>query len=117
MKYTYKARTKEGNMETGSVEANSREAAALLLQKYNIFVTSLEEQGGRKSFLKRITLESRVSKKDLAIFFRQLSVMLQSRVPVVQSLASLAVQTGKKNFKEIILKIASLVEEGTSLSD
>jgi len=104
-------------METGVIESSSREAAALLLQKYDIFVTYLEEQEGQEPFFKNIKIEGRVSRKDLAIFFRQLSVMLESRVPVVQSLSSLAVQTRKSNFKKIITEVSSLVQEGTPLSE
>lgn len=117
MKYTYKARTKEGKMETGVVEAYSKEAAAALLQKYNVFVTSLDEQKIKESFFKSIEFSKKVSKKELAIFFRQLSIMLESRVPVVQSLTSLVDQTHKASFKEAILKISSLVEEGLPLSE
>lgn len=116
MKYTYKARTKDGKTETGTIEAYSKEAAALLLQKYNVFVTSLIEQEERPSLL-RFAFERSVNKKDITIFFRQLSVMLQSRVPVVQSLQSLSAQTDKKKFKEIINKVSTLVEEGIPLSE
>ena len=116
MKYIYQARSKEGKMETGTVEASSKEAAALLLQKYNIFVTSLREQTPLILRVENIGIFNRVSKKDLAIFSRQLSVMLQSRVPVTQSLKSLAVQTKNPSFKEKILKISQLVEEGNPLS-
>ncbi len=118
MKFSYRARTKDGKIEIGSVEAYSQEAAASLLQKYNIFVTSLIEKKEGSSFLKKISfLGGNVSKKDLAIFFRQLSVMLESRVPVVQSLSSLAAQSGKLGFREAITKISNLVEEGVPLSD
>lgn len=117
MKYIYQARSKEGEIETGTVEASSKEAAALILQKYNIFVTSLREETPRILGIKNIRILERVSKKDLAIFSRQLAVMLQSRVPVTRSLESLAVQTKKANFKEKILKISQLVEEGNSLSE
>ena len=103
-------------METGVVDAYSKDAAVLLLQKYNIFVTSLQEEKSRGSFLK-MKLERRVSSKDLMIFFRQLAVMLQSRVPVVHSLQSLASQTTKSNFREIIVKVSNLVEEGIPLSE
>ncbi len=116
MKYSYTARTKEGKVETGTIEAYSKEAAVLLLQKYNIFVTSLQDQGEKISFLK-LRIERKVSLKDLAVFFRQLSVMLSSRVPVVQSLQSLAAQTVKHNFKEIITKISQSVEGGVPLSE
>lgn len=117
MKYTYQARSKEGKIETGTVEASSKESAALLLQKYNIFVTSIKEQTPVILRAKNVSFLNRVSKKDLAIFSRQLAVMLQSRVPVVQSLKGLAVQTKNNSFKEKILKVAQLVEEGNSLSE
>ncbi len=117
MKFNYKARTKEGKIETGTIEAYSQETAILLLQKYNIFVTSLEEEATKESFLKTVRFERKVSKKDLAVFFRQLSVMLESRVPVVQSLSSLALQVRNTNFKKAISQIATFVEEGKSFSD
>ncbi len=117
MKYIYQARSKEGKIETGTVEASSKEAAALLLQKYNIYVTSLREQIPRILRTKKWSFLERVSKKDLAIFSRQLALMLQSRVPVTQSLKSLAVQIKKEGFREKVLKISQLVEEGNPLSE
>ena len=117
MKYFYKARTKEGKIETGTIEAYSKEAAALLLQKYNVFVTSLEEEQEKESLFKKVGLVKKVPKKDLTIFFRQLSVMLQSRVPVVQSLVSLASQNRNPYFRDVITKISNLVQEGLPLSE
>lgn len=117
MEYIYKARTKDGKLETGTIEAYSQEAAAALLQKYNVFVTSLEEKKSKGSLLMKLELSRRVSKKDLAIFFRQLSLLLESRVPVVQSLLSLASETRKPSLKETILNVSSLVEEGIPLSE
>jgi type IV pilus assembly protein PilC len=117
MKYFYQARSKEGKMETGTVEASSKEAAALLLQKYNIFVTSIKEQSTSILRTEDITFLNKVSKKDLAIFSRQLAVMVSARVPVTQSLKALSIQTKNKVFKEKILKLAQLIEEGNSLSE
>lgn len=94
-------------METGIVDASSKEAAALLLQKYNIFVTSIKEQNPMILRHENIRLFSKISKKDLAIFSRQLAVMMQSRVPVTQSLKSLAVQTKNPEFREKILRYLS----------
>lgn len=117
MKYIYQARSKEGNIETGTVEAASKEAAALLLQKYNIFVTSIKRQTPLLLRTENLSFLNRVGKKDLAIFSRQLAVMMQSRVAVTQSLKSLAVQIKNPSFREKILKIAQMVEEGSPLSD
>ena len=118
MKYKYQARDKEGKIETGTIEASSKEAAVDLLSKYNIFVTSLTpENSGIFSGGINISFLNKVSKKDIAIFSRQLAVMLESRVPVVQSLASLSEQTKKPYFKEKIIKVSQLVDEGNSLSE
>src|SRR3989344_1031199 len=115
MKYTYQARTKEGKVETGTVEASSKDTAAALLQKYNIYVTSLKEI--KSPFSIRIKFFEKASKKDLAIFSRQMAVMVESRVPIIQSLTSLAVQVRKKDFREKIIKISQMVEEGSPLSE
>jgi len=117
MKYTYQARDKEGKMETGTIEASSREEAAALLQKYNVFVTSIKEQAQLVFKTENFEFLNKLSKKDLAIFSRQLAVMMQSRVPVAQSLESLAVQTKNPGFKRKVLKISQMVQEGNPLSE
>jgi len=117
MKFAYQARSKEGKVQTGTIEASSPEAAAALLQKYNIYVTSIQEVKPQIFSFKKGRLFRKVSKKDLAIFSRQLAVMLDARVPVVQSLSSIAAQISKADFKEKIVNISELIEEGNSLSD
>jgi len=117
MKYIYQARNKQGKTETGTVEASSKEAAALLLQKYNIFVISVKEQTPFIFRTESISFLNRVSKKDLAVFSRELAVMLRARVPVTQSLKGLAIQTKNPVFREKILKVSQLVEEGSPLSE
>ena len=60
MKFNYKARTKDGKPETGIIEASSPEIAAAILQKYNIFVTSLTQENTGQFFLKNIKFERNV---------------------------------------------------------
>lgn len=117
MKFNYQARTKEGKIEKGVIEASSEKAAADLLQKYNVFVVSLKETKTPLSLFKNRILKGKVSKKDLAIFFRQLAVMIDSRVPVVQSLLSLASQATKASFRDKIIRVSEMIEEGKSLSE
>lgn len=116
MKYVYQARSKEGKLETGTVEASSKETAALLLQKYNVFITSIKEQTPLLLRTGSISFFNKVSKKDLAIFSRQLAVMMQSRVPIIRALKNLSVQIKNQSFKSKILKISQLIEEGSPLS-
>jgi len=115
MKFSYQARTKEGEVQTGFVEASSREAALGVLQKYGLFVTSLTEVK-RPFWEKKIEFLRRASKKDVIFFTRQLAVMLRSNVPVVESLETIARQMKKPAFQEAILKIAEEVEGGSTLS-
>ncbi len=115
MKFNYQARTQEGQIQTGVVEASSREAALTLLQKYGLYVTFFEVSKV-PFYAKRIEISQRISRKDVVIFSRQLAIMFKSNVPVVEALQTLSNQTKNQNFKEKILKISEKVEGGTSLS-
>jgi type IV pilus assembly protein PilC len=116
MKFFYQARTKEGDIKSGIIEASSRETAFSLLQKLGYYVTYLREQEQKPIYAKEITLFQRVSLKDLYVFSYQLSILLNSKVPIVESLLTLAFQTKNRILKEIIVDISKEVEAGTSLS-
>lgn len=116
MKFNYQARSKKGEMQTGTVEASSREAALMLLQKHKLFVTVLERADTRPFYARKIKLFERISKKDVVNFSRQLALMFKSRIPLVQSLHSIAEQTKNPGLKERILTISQEVEAGTRLS-
>ena len=116
MKFNYQARTKTGEIQSGVIEASSKEVAVSILQKYGLYVTILEESEEAPFYAKRIKFFERVSRKDLVLFFRQLSIMFAAKVPLVEALKTLASQTKNLNFQEKILKIYNEVEGGTSLS-
>jgi len=116
MKFNYQARTKEGQIQAGVVEAASREAALNLLRKYGFYVTLLEEISILPFYIKRITIFERISQKDIVLFSRQLSIMFKSEVPLVETLSTLARQTKNLSFKEKILALSEDVEGGTSFS-
>lgn len=115
MKFNYQARTKEGEVYTGQIEASSQEAAVILLQKGNLYVTFLEEAIA-PIYAKKIKLFEKTSKQDLVLFSRQLSILFRSKVPLVESLRVLAVQIKSSDFKEKILSISEEVEGGMPLS-
>ena len=102
MKFNYQARTKTGEIQVGVVEAASREGALILLQRHGLYVTSLKESEGRPIYAKKLEI-ARVSKKDLVVFSRQLSIMFRSKVPLIESLTTLAGQAGKSGLKDKIL--------------
>jgi type IV pilus assembly protein PilC len=116
MKFYYKARTKEGEMRSGEIEASSKDVAALLLRKYELFPTYLEEVK-RGGVLKKFAFRKKISKKDLSAFSSQLSVMLESRVPPSESLLAIASQTENEDFRNVIIEISEIVERGSSFSE
>ena len=116
MKFNYQARSKKGEVQTGTVEASSREAAILLLQRHNLFVTFLERAETRPFYAKKIKIFERVSKKDVVNFSRQLALMFKSKIPLVQALHSIAEQTKNPSLREKILIISQEVEGGTRFS-
>jgi type IV pilus assembly protein PilC len=115
MKFLYQARTKEGDLKSGVIEASSKEVALSLLQNLGYYVTYLEEERP-PIYAREIKIFQRISLRDLFTFFRQLSILLSSQVPIVESLVTLSTQTRNLEFKEIILDIAKEVEAGSPLS-
>ncbi len=116
MKFNYQARSKEGQVQTGTIEASSREAALVLLQKSGLFLTFLEQIEVKPFYARQIRLFSRVSKKDVVNFSRQLALMFKSKIPLVQSLRAIAEQTKGADFRERILAVSHEVEGGTPFS-
>lgn len=115
MKFSYQARTKTGEIQTGFVEASSREGALSVLQQYGLYVTYLSKI--KEPFWeKSVEFLRRTSRKDIVFFTRQLAVMLKSNIPVVESMETIARQIKKLKFQEEVLKMAEHIEGGESLS-
>ena len=116
MKFNYQARSEIGEIQSGIVEASNREAAFEVLKTHGLYVTALEEITSIPVYARKLKIFERVSKKDVVLFSRQISIMFKSNVPVVETLQAVAKQAKKSIFKEKILKIAGKVEGGTPLS-
>lgn len=116
MKFKYQARTKEGEMQIGFVEAGSRDAAANILAGHELFVLSLESAEGRKWLEAVGGYFGRVRRKDMMIFTRQLATLLDARLPLNSSLKILHEQTANPVLRESILQISEDVDAGLSFS-
>ena len=115
MKFNYQGKTKEGEGRVGQVEASSKDAAINLLQKYDLYVTFLEESKP-PIYAKKIKIFENISRKDIVMFSRQLSIMFKSKVSLIEALRVLASQMKNVDFKEKIFEISEEVEAGTSFS-
>ena len=115
MKFNYQARTKEGEIRIGQVEAFSKEAAVALLQKHGLYPTFVEEVS-LPFYAREIALFKKISAKDIVIASRELAIMFRSGVPFIDALSTIAKETKNPKLKEIFLDLAREVEGGTTLS-
>jgi len=112
--YSWKGRTRGGRVQEGVLVAESKEAAVASLRKQQIIVTAVTEKGKEFALPK---LGGRVSQKELAIFTRQFSVMIDAGLPLVQCLEILGSQQENKAFQKVLLQVRQDVESGSTLAD
>jgi type IV pilus assembly protein PilC len=101
---------------SGERVADNREALRQVLRREQITLTSVKEKG-REIGIPKLSGRKKVKSKDLAIFTRQFSVMIDAGLPLVQCLDMLGTQEEDKNFSATILSTRSDVESGASLAD
>jgi type IV pilus assembly protein PilC len=118
--FAYSGRTRAGETVSGERAAESVDAAVAALRREQILVTRIaptkakEEQAPKKKVGKT---GKKASAKNLAVFTRQFSVMIDAGLPLVQCLDILGNQEEDKNFAAVILQTRSDVESGASLAD
>jgi type IV pilus assembly protein PilC len=112
--YVWKGKNRYGDTVGGERVAASKEDLARLLQKDQIQVLSVAPaKGGFKiPFLKR----EKVRLKELAVYSRQLSVLIDAELPLIQSLGILEEQQKNQYFKNVIKTVKEDVEAGSTLN-
>jgi type IV pilus assembly protein PilC len=111
--FTYRGTNRSGGNVSGEVTATSKAELQNLLRRQQITPTKMSEKG--KEF-NLPTFGSGVSAKELAIFTRQFSVMIDAGLPLVQCLEILASQQENKTFQKVLTGTRSAVEGGATLS-
>jgi type IV pilus assembly protein PilC len=113
--FVWKGKTRAGQVQEGQLLADSRDAAAAVLRRQQIQITSIREKGREIRLIPRIPRG--VGAKRIAIFTRQFSVMLDAGLPLVQCLEILGSQEENRTFQAIINTVRTDVESGASLAD
>src|SRR5215475_3199944 len=111
--YTYKGTNRSGNSVSGEATATSKAELQNQLRRQNITPTKMSEKG--KEF-NLPTFGGGVDSKELAVFTRQFSVMIDAGLPLVQCLEILAGQQDNKTFQKMLNGVRASVEGGTTLS-
>src|SRR5688500_20191678 len=107
--FAFSGRTRAGQNITGERAADSIEAAVAALRREQILVTQISP-AKEKAAKAAKTKDKAVKAKNLAIFTRQFSVMIDAGLPLVQCLEILGNQEEDKNFSGIILATRGEVE-------
>ena len=116
MKFIYRAKDQQGNVRAGKVEARSLDTAVSILQGYDLIVLEISPEK-KITFLDEIFgRKTRISKKDLAIFMRQFSTLLESQVPLGEALRTLYLQAATPAIKDLVFELVSDLDAGLPLS-
>ena len=114
--YVWAGKTKKGRSLKGELEAADERIARIQLKKRTIEVTKLKQKP--KDLFENISfMQPKVTNKDLVIFTRQFSTMIDAGLPLVQGLNILGEQTENKTFRNMLKQITKDVEGGSTLAD
>jgi type IV pilus assembly protein PilC len=113
--YVFKGRNKLNEVVVGEKVAENREALRQILRREQVTLTSVKEKG-REIGIPKIGGRKKVKAKELSIFTRQFSVMIDAGLPLVQCLEILAQQQENKYFQQTLMQVRQDVEEGSTLA-
>src|SRR3982751_454055 len=109
--FTYTARAFNGDLRTATIDAASRDDVIAQLRKQRLSVVKIDQDAAKK--IGRGSIKTR----DVVIFTRQFSTMINSGLPLVQALTILAEQTDNKSLAEVTKKVVFDVESGNTVAD
>ena len=112
--FVYSARPATGGeITTGEIDLGTKEEVYSHLHRLRMIPVSVREK--EKGI--QIKLGTGISTRDIVIFTRQFATMINSGLPLVQSLDILAEQTENKNLRTVIKDVLYDVESGHTLAD
>ncbi|MGE0039873.1 MAG: type II secretion system F family protein [Vicinamibacterales bacterium] len=115
--FAFSGRTRGGESVSGERVADTMDALAAALRREQILVTRIQPVSRRAAAGPKRLRARAVPAKNLAVFTRQFSVMIDAGLPLVQCLDILGNQEDDRHFAQVILQTRTDVEGGQSLAD
>ncbi len=112
--YEWKGRDRNGSPQSGVLIGDNKESVIAALRRQQIVVTTVKEKGKEIALPK---FGGGIKQKNIAVFTRQFSVMIDAGLPLVQCLDILGQQQENKAFQKVILQVRQDVESGSSLAE
>ena len=113
--FVFKGRNRANESVTGERVAEDRDALDRVMKREQIILTSVREKG-REIALPKFGQRQKINAKELAIFTRQFSVMIDAGLPLVQCLDILASQQPNKFFAQSVRSVQTDIEAGSTLA-
>ena len=114
--YSYIALNKDGREIKGSLQAENLSAARFKLKNDGMTPITVKEQSILDKDI-NLGFSKKVKSRDLSIFCRQLTSIINAGVPVVEALRMLGDQTPNTNLKKAIIDTRERVQQGTTLTE
>ncbi len=114
--YAYKVRDMSGRVLSGTMEAENERIVVEELRKRDYFIVEVAEKTVRNFNINLPKLEKSVKAKDLAMFCRQMSTLMNAGVPLVNCIRIIQDQTEKGMLKDALQEAVAHLEEGNSLA-
>ena len=114
--FAYKAKGPNGQVLAGSILADNENAVAIHIREKGYFITQIKEQGGTHSLSGFIDNFKSISMKEIAIFCRLFSTMIDAGLSLVASLGVLIEQTENPRLKSALQDVYKKIKEGQPLS-
>jgi type IV pilus assembly protein PilC len=111
--WKWSGKTRSGEVRSGEMEAGDSGAVEARLKQMGIEPTRVKRRGKEFSF----SLGSGVQTKDILVFTRQFSVMIDAGLPLVQALDIIGNQADNLAFRKVLLTVKSKVEAGSTFAD
>lgn len=113
--FLWTAKSPAGDERSGEIEAASREDAEARIRQLGLQPVKVKKKPAEINI--KLPGSSGVTRKDLVIFTRQFSTMIDAGLPLVQGLEILAAQAENPHFKTVLREVKERVEGGTTFAD
>jgi type IV pilus assembly protein PilC len=113
--FTYTARALNGDLKTATIEAPNRDEVVAQLRKQRLNVVKIDEK--KEADKQKKKKAGKISMRDIVIFTRQFSTMINAGLPLVQALDILAKQSENPALKDVTMSVVFDVESGHTVAD
>lgn len=114
--YLWVGKNRKNEIQKGEIEGPSEAAVQAQLQRMHVIPTKIKKKP--KDIFENVAfMQPRVTMRDIILFARQFSTMIDAGLPIIQCLDILQAQQENKTFKKILRAIKEAVESGSTLAE